>query len=112
MRTVAWAEPVQEVKAVLVGDLFDATHVNEPATEITSLANGHTTQMSADTEHDKPLWPLRPALVTLGVPQGLPIRVLRLLNLIRCTMSDEHWLATPFDNHILAFRNVGYLNFF
>ena len=89
----------------------DRRETNAPSTKVTSLTNGHTTKVSADTKHDKPLWPLRPALVTLGVPQGLPVRVLRLLNLIRCTMSDEHGLATPFDDNVLSLRDASQLDF-
>lgn len=67
--------------------------------------------MSADTEHDEPLWSLRSVLIALRVSELLPVLRASFLDLVRGAVTDEHGLATPFDDDVLALRNVRELNF-
>ena len=81
MRTVAWAEP---------------------STIVSSLADRHTTQVSADTQHDEPLWLLDTVSIRLWVTKCLPVKVLGLLDLVCSSVTDENWLTTPLDDNVLA----------
>jgi hypothetical protein len=83
----------------------------EPSSIITRLANGHTTKMGTDTKHDEPLGLLRTLLIGLGVTERLPVNRACLGDLVRRTVANEHGLATPLDDDVLAFRDGGEVNF-
>lgn len=76
----------------------------EPAAVVTGLADGHTTQVGADTQHDQPLGLLNTLVVGLGVAQALPLCVTGLVDLILGTVTDEDGLSTPLDDDL--FGNV------
>jgi hypothetical protein len=102
--TMTRAEPVRKKSGKDRGREYVGNHI--PATEISSLANGYTSQMSANTQHDQPLWVLRPSIITFGITESLPVGTLGLLNLIWSSVTDEHGLSTPFDDRVLSFRNT------
>lgn len=83
----------------------------EPAAEITCLADGHTTQVGADTQHDEPLRLLDAVLIGLRVAQLLPVDLLGLGNLVGGSVADEDGLPTPLDDDILALRNGSQVDF-
>lgn len=106
VRTVARAEPRQHAISSATATLFvDKSHI--PSSIVTSLTDGHTSQMCADTKHDQPLRLLRAGLVGLWVTERLPVRAPRLLDLVLGTVTDEDGLATPLDDDVLALRNAG-----
>jgi hypothetical protein len=74
----------------------------EPATEVTGLTNGHTTQVGAHTNHDEPLGLLDALAVLLRVAKSLPLGVLGLLDLVGGTVANEDGLAAPLDDNVLA----------
>lgn len=74
----------------------------EPAAKVASLANGHTTQMGAHTDHDKPLGLLDTLVVSLGVSQSRDVDLVSLLNLVDGSVSDENGLSSPLDDNVLA----------
>ena len=63
--------------------------------------------MSANTEHDQPLWFLNSCIVRLGVPKRLDIDILRLFDFLLGPVTNEHRLTTPLDDDVLALRNGG-----
>lgn len=83
----------------------------EPSTKVTSLTNGHTTQVGADTDHyepevsrfssveNSPLGPLHTLVIRLGVTKGLDVYLVGLVNLASGTVADEHGLSTPLDDN-------------
>ena len=83
----------------------------EPSSIIASLANRHTTQVSADTQHHKPLWLLRPRLVAFRIPKCLPILRTRFVNFTLRPVSDEHGFTAPFDDDVLALGDVAERDF-
>jgi hypothetical protein len=74
----------------------------EPAAVFTGLADGHTTQVGADTQHDQPLGLLHTFVVGLGVTQILPLCLTGLVDLILGTVTDEDGLATPLDDNLFG----------
>ena len=72
----------------------------EPTTVVTGLTNGDTTQMCADTKHDEPFGLLHTVAVWLRVTQRLPFGIFCFFDLAFGTMTDEDWLATPFDDDL------------
>lgn len=72
----------------------------EPATIVTSLANGDTTQMGADTQHDQPLGALDTVLIGLGVSEGSDVDFVGLVDLVLGSVADEDGLASPFDDDL------------
>jgi hypothetical protein len=74
----------------------------EPASKVTSLANGDTTQVRADTQHDEPFGLLDAVLVGLGVAQGFPLGVFGFFDLGLGAVADEDGLASPFDNDLVG----------
>lgn len=74
----------------------------EPAAEITSLADRHTTQMRADAQHDKPFGLLNAVRIGLRVTETFPLSVFSFLNLVGSAVADEDGLSTPFDNNLRA----------
>jgi len=77
----------------------------EPASEVAGFADGHASQVCADANHDQPLRPLNTILILLGIPQCLDLDVLGLLDLVRGSVANEDWLASPFDKNVLALRD-------
>lgn len=104
----------------------------KPSTKIAGLANGNAAQVGAHADHDEPFGLLDAVFVFLGVAEdgdaGQVLDVVQehgdvldggwtgldwmyllyafgILDFIFCSVSDEHWLATPFDDHVLAERN-------
>jgi hypothetical protein len=74
----------------------------EPASKVTSLANGHASQVRADAQHDEPLGLLDALRVGLGVAQGFPLGVFGLLDFRVGAVADEDGLASPFDNDLMC----------
>jgi hypothetical protein len=65
------------------------------------------------TNHDQPLRLLNTILILLGIPQCLNLDVLGLLDLVRGSVANEDWLASPFDEDLfpqsasyLSYRNI------
>lgn len=90
VRTVAWAEP---------------------SSKVASLTNGHTTQVGANTQHDKPLGLLDTSIVRLGVAESLPVDGAGLLDLGGGTVTDEDGLSSPLDDNVLALGDGSKLDF-
>lgn len=84
--------------------------VYTPASVVTSLANRNTSQVCADTQHDKPLRPLRTRLIALGVTQGLPVVIAGLVDLLLRAVTDENGLSSPLDDDVLSDRDASQLN--
>ena len=74
----------------------------EPSPEIPTLSDGDATQVGAHAEHDEPLRFLHPRVVGLRVSETLEVHGVGFVNLLLGAMADEHGLATPFDNDVLA----------
>lgn len=74
----------------------------EPSSVISSLSNGDTTQVGADTQHDEPLSSLRPVLVAFRITQRLDVDCAGLVDLVLRSVSDEDGLSSPLDNEVLA----------
>jgi hypothetical protein len=94
----------------------------EPATVVTGLTDGDTTEVGADTwidrpsklqcqglksdqkhtKHDEPLGPLYTILVGLRISESLPVVIVGLLDLISGAVADEDGLATPFDDDLFV----------
>jgi hypothetical protein len=74
----------------------------EPAAVVTGLADGHTTQVGADTQHDEPLGLLNTVVVGLGVTERLPLGLAGLVDLVLGTVTDEDGLATPLDDDLFG----------
>ena len=72
----------------------------EPSSEIACLSDGHTTEMRAHSQHDQPLRFLHAVRIRLRISQGLPVRFLRRLDFVVGPVSDEHGLASPFDDNL------------
>lgn len=72
----------------------------EPSSEITSLANGHASQVRADAQHDEPLGLLDAVGVGLRVAERLNLDGVGLVNLGGGAVADEDGLATPLDNDL------------
>ena len=77
----------------------------EPASVVTRLANGYTTQVSANAKHDKPLRLLRTRFIGFGVAQGLPVDRARLVDLRLSTVTNEDRLAASLDDDVRALGN-------
>jgi len=90
MRTMAWAEP---------------------SSEIARLANGHASQVGANAEHDEPLRFLDTGVVRLGITEALPVYLTRLADLVLRAVPNEHGLAAPLDDRVLALRYARELDF-
>lgn len=73
----------------------------EPAAVVTSLADGDTTQVGADTQHDQPLGALHTVVVGLGVTESLPLGLAGLIDLALSTVTNEDGLSTPLDDDLL-----------
>jgi hypothetical protein len=72
----------------------------EPASKVTSLANGNASQVRADTQHDEPFGLLDAVLVGLRVAQGFPLGVFGFFDFGLGAVADEDGLASPFDNDL------------
>ncbi len=81
---------------VVVGAVAGA----EPAAVVTGLADGHTTQVGADTQHDQPFRALNTVVIGLGVTEGLPLGLAGLGDLILGAVTDENGLTTPLDDDL------------
>lgn len=73
----------------------------EPATIVTGLTNGDTTQVGADTQHDQPLGALDTVLIGLGVSEGGDVDFVGLVDLVLGSVADEDGLASPFDDDLM-----------
>lgn len=67
--------------------------------------------MCANSQHNQPLRLLRPRLVRLRVTERLPVRAPRLLDLVLRTMTNEHGLSAPLDDHVLSLWNAREFDF-
>jgi hypothetical protein len=74
----------------------------EPATKVTGLANGDTTQVGADTQHDQPLGALDTVLIGLRVSEGGDVDFVGLVDLVLGSVADEDGLASPLDDDLGA----------
>jgi hypothetical protein len=72
----------------------------EPAAVVTSLTDGHTTQVGADTQHDQPLGALHTLVIGLGVTERLPLGLAGLGDLLLGAVADENGLTTPLDDNL------------
>lgn len=72
----------------------------EPAAVVAGLADGHTTQVGADTQHDQPLRALDTVVVRLRVTEALPLGLAGLGDLVLGAVADEDGLATPLDDDL------------
>lgn len=79
----------------------------EPTSIITSLADRHTTQVGAYTQHNEPFRLLDSVTVGLWVAELLPVEVLGFLDLVAGAVADEDGLASPLDDNVLAFGDGG-----
>jgi len=61
---------------------------------------------SPDTQHDEPFWPLGSIAVLLWVTQCLDVDLVGLVNLVGGSVSDEHWLSSPFDNQVFTYTSA------
>ena len=52
------------------------------------------------TDHDQPLGLLDTIRIGLRVTQGLPVGLVRLVDLVLGAVADENGLAAPFDDHL------------
>ena len=87
--------------------------------ELSSVGDGDTAQVGADTEDDQPLGLLHTLAVSLRIsvninidirteesdlisPEGCGVYSFAISNLARGSVSDEQRLATPFEGHVLT----------
>ena len=78
------------------------TKKDRPSSEVARLANGYTSEVSTNAEHDEPLWLLDAGLVGLWVAEALPVDLAGLVDLLLRAVADEHGLAAPLDDRVLA----------
>lgn len=83
----------------------------EPSTIVTGLTNGDTTKMGTDSQHDKPLWLLNSVCVSLWIAERPDLDVVGLFDFGGCAVADKDGLATPFDDYVLPFGDVGEVDF-
>jgi hypothetical protein len=74
----------------------------EPASKVTSLANGHASQVRAHTQHDEPFGLLDTVLVGLRVAQGFPLGVFGFFDFGLGAVADKDGLTSPFDNDLVS----------
>lgn len=115
MRTVAWAEPAAQHRNSERGAISHEgregrDNDNTPSSEIARLADRHASQVGAHAEHDEPLGFLDTIVVRLRVPEGLPVDVARLVDLVLRAMADKDGLAAPLDDRVLALRDAPQLH--
>jgi len=68
----------------------------EPAALVVArIGNGHATQVSAHTKHNKEFLFDAARLVRLGVAERLPVDCSNVSELFSCALLDENRLATP-----------------
>lgn len=79
--------------------------MNAPSSVVTSLTNGHTTQVGADTQHNEPFGLLHTDVVGLGVTEGLPVVRAGLLDLALGAVTNEDGLSSPLDDDVLSLRD-------
>jgi hypothetical protein len=80
----------------------------EPAAKLAArlaraLAEGDATKMRADPDNDKPLRPLRPLLVRLGIDQCAERGLASRLDIGCRAVIDEHGLTAPDHGNALPF---------
>jgi hypothetical protein len=62
--------------------------------------------VGANAEHDEPLRFLDAGVVGLGIAKALPVYLARLVDLPLRAVPNEHGLAAPLDDHVLALWNA------
>ena len=82
----------------------------EPSTVVTSLTNGHTAQVCADSQHDEPLWLLDTIGVLLGITEGRDLDGIGFFDFGRGAVADEDGLTTPLDDDVLALGDGSEVN--
>lgn len=82
----------------------------EPTAVVTGLTNGDTTQVGADTQHDKPLRVLDTGAVLLGISKSRDVDLVCLVDLVLGSVSDEDGLASPLDDNVLALGDRAQIN--
>lgn len=81
------------------------------ASKVARICNWYATKMCADAEHDEPLLALASHLVSLWITQLTYVHRLLGRNFVGGAMSHKEGLATPLEGHVLAFWDVGQLDF-
>mmetsp|Transcript_14476 Transcript_14476/g.41194 ORF Transcript_14476/g.41194 Transcript_14476/m.41194 type:complete len:206 (-) Transcript_14476:280-897(-) len=71
----------------------------EPATKVPGVAQWNATKVRADADQHEPLLLQAPVVVRLRVPELADVDVVRLRNLVRGPVLDEHWLSSPLHGH-------------
>lgn len=79
--------------------------------EISGVCNGHAAQVRAHPDDYDPLGVHDPVLVVLRVSQLCDVHSGFGGDLLLCAVTDEQWLASPLEGHVLAFGDVVQLNF-
>lgn len=79
----------------------------EPTTKVTGLTDRDTTQVSADTKHNKPSRVLNTLFVGLGITEDRNVNVTGLSNLVSSTVTNENGLTTPLDDDVTALGDGG-----
>ena len=64
---------------------------------LTSIGNGHTTQVGADADDDEPVGILDTIGIGLRVAQLANVDTALAFNIFASAMLDEHGLTTPFE---------------
>ena len=96
MRTVAWAEPSSVVTRLSDGD---TTQVRAGISAFIKYLFRH---YAPNTQHDQPLGSLGSVAILLRVSQRLDVDGVGLVDLVRRSVSNEHWLSSPFDDKVFA----------
>ena len=66
--------------------------------------------MGANSEHNEPFGALDTVRISLRVTQRVYINVVGFVNLRLRAVANKDWFTAPFDNGVLALRNVGHIN--
>merc|ERR1711868_264901 len=81
------------------------------SSKFSSVGDGDTSEMGADSEDDQPLGVLHTLAVVLGVSQGGWVHGNTVLNLLGCSVTNKQGLASPLECHVLAFWDISQLDF-
>lgn len=88
--------PANAAGAIIMGAVAGAI----VAAIVPSIGDGHTAEVGADPEDDEPFRSRHTLIILLRVAKFRRVHVPFAVYLISSTMTDEQWLASPFECHI------------
>lgn len=81
------------------------------AAEVTAVGDWHASQVSAHAENDEPFWVLSALVVVLSIAKCSDCHRLFGGDFLGGAMTNEERLSAPLEGDVLAFGDVGELDF-